>query len=38
MEADAGEDWRIDPVLKEQCELIANVVCKNVRKQLKRLN
>lgn len=31
MEADAGEDWRIDPVLKEQCELIANVVCKNVQ-------
>ncbi|XP_053972285.1 Golgi apparatus protein 1 [Hylaeus volcanicus] len=30
METDAGEDWRIDPVLREQCQPVVNLACKNV--------
>ncbi|XP_076234853.1 Golgi apparatus protein 1 [Calliopsis andreniformis] len=30
MEADAGEDWRIDPVLREQCQPVVNVACRDV--------
>ncbi|CAK9798296.1 Golgi apparatus protein 1 [Anthophora plagiata] len=30
MEADAGEDWRIDPVLREQCQLVVNLACRDV--------
>lgn len=28
--ADAGEDWRIDPVLREECQLVVNQACKDV--------
>lgn len=31
METDAGEDWRIDPVLREQCQPVVNLACKDVR-------
>ncbi|XP_029049319.2 Golgi apparatus protein 1 [Osmia bicornis bicornis] len=31
MEADAGEDWRIDPVLREQCQPVVNLACRDVR-------
>lgn len=27
MEADAGEDWRIDPVLREQCQSVVDLAC-----------
>lgn len=30
MEADAGEDWRIDPVLREQCQPVVNLACRDV--------
>lgn len=30
MEADAGEDWRIDPVLREQCQSVVNLACRDV--------
>jgi len=30
MEADAGEDWRIDPVLREQCQPVVNLACRGV--------
>ncbi|XP_032671298.1 Golgi apparatus protein 1 [Odontomachus brunneus] len=30
MEADVGEDWRIDPVLREQCQPVVNVACTGV--------
>lgn len=31
MEADAGEDWRIDPILREQCQPVVNLACRDVR-------
>ncbi|XP_017787579.1 PREDICTED: LOW QUALITY PROTEIN: Golgi apparatus protein 1 [Habropoda laboriosa] len=30
MEADAGEDWRIDPVLREQCQPLVNLACRDM--------
>ncbi|CAL7951690.1 unnamed protein product [Xylocopa violacea] len=30
MEADAGEDWRIDPILREQCQNVVNLACRDV--------
>ncbi|XP_076655241.1 Golgi apparatus protein 1 [Halictus rubicundus] len=30
MEADAGEDWRIDPILREQCQPVVNLACRDV--------
>ncbi|KZC10387.1 Golgi apparatus protein 1, partial [Dufourea novaeangliae] len=30
MEADVGEDWRIDPVLREQCQPVVNLACRDV--------
>ena len=30
IEADAGEDWRIDPVLREQCQPVVNLACRDV--------
>ncbi|XP_043249603.1 Golgi apparatus protein 1 [Colletes gigas] len=30
METDAGEDWRIDPVLREQCQSVVNSACRDV--------
>lgn len=32
MEADVGEDWRIDPVLREQCQPVVNLACRDVSK------
>nr|ARK19823.1 venom protein [Ampulex compressa] len=29
-EADAGEDWRIDPILREQCHPVVNHACRDV--------
>lgn len=29
--ADAGEDWRIDPILREECQHVVNQACKDVR-------
>lgn len=31
METDAGEDWRIDPILREQCKFVVNRACRDVR-------
>ena len=30
-EADVGEDWTVDPALKEACESVARVHCKDVK-------
>ncbi|XP_014213335.1 Golgi apparatus protein 1 [Copidosoma floridanum] len=30
-ETDAGEDWRIDPVLREACQSVVDVSCKDVQ-------
>lgn len=30
-ETDAGEDWRVDPVLHEACNPVVQVSCQNVR-------
>ncbi|XP_049951626.1 Golgi apparatus protein 1 [Schistocerca serialis cubense] len=30
-EADAGEDWRVDPVLREACKPVVDSACKEVR-------
>ncbi|KAK2580723.1 hypothetical protein KPH14_011351 [Odynerus spinipes] len=29
-EADVGEDWRIDPILREECQPIVNLACRDV--------
>jgi len=31
MEVDAGEDWRVDPVLREACKPVVDVACSEVR-------
>lgn len=28
---DAGEDWRVDPVLREACKSVVDVACSEVR-------
>lgn len=28
---DVGEDWRVDPVLKEACQSVVNVACRGIR-------
>lgn len=30
-ETDAGEDWRVDPVLREACQPVVDAECSNVR-------
>lgn len=35
MEADAGEDWRIDPILRERCQPVVNLACKDVSLYMK---
>ncbi|XP_001605655.2 Golgi apparatus protein 1 [Nasonia vitripennis] len=30
-ETDAGEDWRIDPVLREACQPVVDIACKDVQ-------
>jgi len=30
-EVDAGEDWRVDPVLREACKPVVDVACSEVR-------
>jgi Golgi apparatus protein 1 len=30
-EVDAGEDWRVDPVLREACKSVVDVACSEVR-------
>ncbi|XP_014236728.1 Golgi apparatus protein 1 [Trichogramma pretiosum] len=30
-ETDAGEDWRVDPVLREACQSVVDVACKDVQ-------
>jgi Golgi apparatus protein 1 len=30
-EVDAGEDWRVDPVLREASKPVVDVVCSEVR-------
>ncbi|XP_012286119.1 Golgi apparatus protein 1 [Orussus abietinus] len=30
-ETDAGEDWRVDPVLREACQPVVDIACKDVR-------
>ncbi|KAI5736967.1 hypothetical protein M8J76_008902 [Diaphorina citri] len=29
--ADAGEDWRVDPVLKEACQPVVDIACRGIR-------
>jgi len=29
-EVDAGEDWRVDPVLREACKTVVDVACSEV--------
>lgn len=30
-EVDVGEDWRVDPVLREACKPVVDVACQEVR-------
>lgn len=30
-ETDAGEDWRVDPVLREACKPVVDIACQDVR-------
>lgn len=30
-EVDAGEDWRVDPILREACKPVVDVACQEVR-------
>ncbi|CAB0036206.1 unnamed protein product [Trichogramma brassicae] len=34
-ETDAGEDWRVDPVLREACQSVVDVACKDIDKLCK---